>query len=108
MIKQIFSIFKAFIIRVIVSSSVPTGRQGWNQRFLDFFRNLIDRQVPRKPRLIGGVKGHNINDISSPGSPVLWTGSFKWMDKIGRDRCGFERVKEEFDDEANRYHCKTE
>jgi hypothetical protein len=36
----------------------------------------LDRQMPRKPRLIGGVKGHNINDTSSPGSPVLWTGSF--------------------------------
>jgi len=33
-------------------------------------------KVPRKPRLVGGVKGHNMNDISFPGSPVLWTGSF--------------------------------
>ena len=30
-----------------------------------------DRQVPRKPRLVGGVKGHNINEISFPGSPAL-------------------------------------
>jgi len=29
----------------------------------------IDRQVPRKPRLVGGVKGHNQNDISSE---ILW------------------------------------
>jgi len=35
-----------------------------------------DRQVPRKPRLVGGVKGHNINEISFPGSPALWAGSF--------------------------------
>ena len=38
------------------------------------------RQAPRKPRLaclpVGGVKGRNMNDISSPGSPVLWTESF--------------------------------
>ncbi len=38
--------------------------------------NKDDRQVPRKPRLVGGVKGHNINEISFPGSPALWAGSF--------------------------------
>jgi hypothetical protein len=41
--------------------------------------------VPRKPRLVGGVKGHNQNEISlahilfataCPGSPALWAGSF--------------------------------
>jgi hypothetical protein len=37
----------------------------------------FDRNVPRKPRLVGGVKGHNINDITLPGSPALWAGSFK-------------------------------
>jgi len=37
---------------------------------------IPDRQVPRKPRLAGGVKGHNINEISFPGSPALWAGSF--------------------------------
>ena len=37
----------------------------------------VDRQAPRKPCLVGGVKGRNINDISFPGSPVLWTRSFK-------------------------------
>jgi hypothetical protein len=36
----------------------------------------FDRQVPRKPRLVSGVKGHNINEISFPGSPALWAGSF--------------------------------
>jgi hypothetical protein len=35
-----------------------------------------DRQVPRKPRLVGGVKGHNQNEISSPRSPALWAGNF--------------------------------
>ncbi len=39
---------------------------------------LFDRQVPRKPRLVGGVKGRNINEISFPGSPALWAGSFIW------------------------------
>ena len=41
----------------------------------------------------------------------FWTFSeiiLKWIDKIGRDGCGFERMKEEVDDEANRYYCQTE
>jgi len=40
-------------------------------------KTLLDRQVPRKPRLLGGVKGHNINEISFSGSAALWAGSFK-------------------------------
>jgi len=32
---------------------------------------LIDRQVPRKPRLFGGFKGHNKDETSFPGSPRL-------------------------------------
>jgi hypothetical protein len=32
--------------------------------------SLVDRNVPRKPRLVGVVKGHNINDITLPGSPA--------------------------------------
>ncbi len=43
---------------------------------------LVDRNVPRKPRLVGGVKsirsdhgGRNMNEISSPGSPFLWAGA---------------------------------
>ena len=40
-------------------------------------KTLLDRQVPRKPHLLGGVKGHNINEISFPGSTALWAGSFK-------------------------------
>jgi hypothetical protein len=41
--------------------------------------------VPRKPRFVNGVKGHNINDISFPGNPVLWAGSFtnrRWVDTM--------------------------
>jgi hypothetical protein len=34
------------------------------------------RKVPRKPRAVHGVKGHNTNDIALPGSPGLWPGSF--------------------------------
>ncbi len=30
----------------------------------------------RKPRLVGGVKGHIMNDNTLPGSPALWAGSF--------------------------------
>jgi len=41
--------------------------------------------VPRKPRLAGGVKGHNINENSFPGSLALWAGSFtRVVDKIQR------------------------
>jgi len=39
--------------------------------------------VPRKPRLVGGVKGHNQNDISFPGSPGLWPGSFTSLNENG-------------------------
>jgi hypothetical protein len=52
---------------------------------------VFDRQVPRKPRLVGGVerpngsRGTMKNEISlarillataCPGSPALWAGSF--------------------------------
>jgi hypothetical protein len=51
---------------------------GYYSWFNIIFYNLqSDRNVPRKPRRVGGVKGHNINDITLPGSPGLWPGSFK-------------------------------
>ena len=34
------------------------------------------RRVLREPRLVGRVKGHNMNETSFPGSPALWAGSF--------------------------------
>jgi len=34
-------------------------------------RTTCDRQVSRNPRLVGGVKGHNQNEISFPGSRAL-------------------------------------
>ena len=37
---------------------------------------FLGRYVPSKPRLVGGVKGHNMNEISFPGSPALRAGSF--------------------------------
>jgi hypothetical protein len=37
----------------------------------------IGRNVLRKPRLAGGVKGHNTYETPSSGSPALWAGSFK-------------------------------
>jgi hypothetical protein len=45
----------------------------------------IGRNVPRKPRLVGGVKGHNINETSFPGSPALWAGSFTSTKSWARD-----------------------
>ena len=36
----------------------------------------FDRNVPRKPRLVGGAKGHDMKETSSSGSPALWAGSF--------------------------------
>jgi hypothetical protein len=37
----------------------------------------IGRDVPRKPRFVGGVKGHNVEENTLPGSAALWAGSFK-------------------------------
>jgi hypothetical protein len=35
---------------------------------------ILGRNVSRKPSLVGGVKGHNMNEISFPGSPVTRPG----------------------------------
>jgi hypothetical protein len=43
---------------------------------IGFTYRSCDRQVPRKPRLAGGVKGNNYNEVSFPGSPALWAGEF--------------------------------
>ncbi len=43
---------------------------------LNFRVTPFDRNVHRKPRLVGGVKGHNMNDNTLPGSPALWARSF--------------------------------
>jgi hypothetical protein len=32
------------------------------------YKKVLDRNVLRKPRVVGGVKGHNMNGISFPGS----------------------------------------
>jgi len=37
----------------------------------------IGRNVPRKPHFVGGVKGHNVEENTLPGSAALWAGSFK-------------------------------
>jgi hypothetical protein len=37
----------------------------------------IGRNVPRKPHFFGGVKGHNIEENTLPGSAALWAGGFK-------------------------------
>jgi len=58
----------------------------------------IDRNVPRKPHLVGGVKGHNMNEISfarillataCPGSPALWAGELQIWDLFCISRLGF-------------------
>jgi hypothetical protein len=41
------------------------------QESLKFKKDRFDRNLSRKPRLVGGVKGHNINEPSFPGSPAL-------------------------------------
>ena len=64
--------------------SYVTGLLG--SSFLRHFKIKIDYpkgifgQRGRKPRLIGGVKGHNMNETSSPGSPALWAGSFTFQE----------------------------
>ena len=51
----------------------------------------IGRNVSRKPRLVGGAKGHNMKEISSPGSPALWAGSFTpWMKMFEGYGYGYE------------------
>jgi hypothetical protein len=60
----------------------PRAVESWSS-FSSILTNIPnDRQVPRKPRLVGGVERHNgsraiiKNEISFPGSPALWAGSF--------------------------------
>ena len=54
----------------LLKQFVPSTKEiEWNIEMIG------DRQVPRKPRLAGGVKEHNLNDISFPGSPGLWPGA---------------------------------
>jgi hypothetical protein len=50
----------------------------------------LGRNVPR-PCGIGGVKGHNMKEISSPGSPALWAGSFTYG--RSRNRSGSKKKK---------------
>jgi hypothetical protein len=58
------------------------GRQGHGHCNSEYFS--VGRNVPRKPRLVSGVKGHNMNEISFPGSPALWAGSFTFPYKFNR------------------------
>jgi hypothetical protein len=37
---------------------------------------ILDRQVGRKPCIAGGAKGHNIKEISFPGSPAVCARGF--------------------------------
>ena len=41
---------------------------------------FFGRNVPSNPRLEGGVKGHNMNEIFSPGSlPCVWGASLSFV-----------------------------
>jgi hypothetical protein len=40
-------------------------------KFVFLRESLPDRNVPRKPRLVGEVMRHNLSEISSSGSPAL-------------------------------------
>ena len=61
------------IVEVCYESSRSGG--GWRL-------NGKKSDQPRpKPRPAGGVKGHNMNDITMPGSPGLWAGSFPFGER---------------------------
>jgi hypothetical protein len=66
-----------FPVRLKMTEAKNGRREIGNGRFRR--EGALDRQVPRKPRLVGGVKGHNQDDISFPGSPGLWPGSFTFF-----------------------------
>jgi hypothetical protein len=42
----------------------------------------VDRQVDRKPFLVGAVKGHNTKEISFPGRTAPCAGSFNYIKEI--------------------------
>jgi hypothetical protein len=47
-----------------------------------FYKRIsVDRQAPRNPRLVGGVEGRNINEISFPGSPRPVGGEIQLVDE---------------------------
>ncbi len=61
------------------------------------------RTVPRKPRLVGGVKGHNMNEISFPGSPALiwaesfteeWPSDLTYLSRIALDKAYVSHARE--------------
>jgi len=49
--------------------------------------------VPRKSRLVDGVKGHNMNEIAMSGSPALWAGSFTFGIRSSNWRNMMDRKK---------------
>ena len=72
------SIFHRIIpqIKTLAANPRPSGCRKITGSKNDWRIRIGDRKVPCKPRLVGGVKGHNINDITLPGSAALWAGSF--------------------------------
>jgi hypothetical protein len=53
-----------------LGTSMLTRRSAWPER------------APSRPIGIGGFKEHNMNDITMPGSPALWTGSFTSPERL--------------------------
>ncbi len=59
-------------------------------------KKLLAGKCPVPPKRDRRVKGHNINEISFPGSPALWAGSFTYLYGFNRffyDLCFGERSK---------------
>ena len=42
------------------------------------FRFDLAGKCPEKPHLVSGTEGHNVNDISLPGSVAVWAESFNF------------------------------
>lgn len=52
----------------LVNRFIPSGKEiEWD----------IGRNVLRKFHFVGGIKGHNVEENTLPGSAALWAGSFK-------------------------------
>ena len=56
--------FRPVLQLTIIKSALGPNLYPWPER------------APSRQSGIGGVEGHNMKEISSPGSPALWAGSF--------------------------------
>jgi len=70
-----------------IESYAPAfGRQGHGHVIFQVISLLFrwPERAPSRQSGISGVKGHNMNEISFPGSPALWAGSFTFPYKFNR------------------------